>query len=62
MKLIIGFVFFILLFSCNKEDLEKERPCGVKNPIEDLNWLKQEIEMLSKPPDLGYAYFTKKYK
>jgi hypothetical protein len=62
MKPTIRFIFFILLFSCKKEDPEKEGPCGVKKPLEELSWLKQEIELLSTSPDLGYAYFTKNYK
>ncbi len=63
MKQFIGFVFIIMLFSCKKDDPEKEGPCGVKNPVEELSWLKQDIELFtSKPPYLDFAYYTKKYK
>lgn len=43
-----------LLFACN----ENEGPagCGVENPIEDLAWLKQEIENASVPSSSEYSF------
>jgi hypothetical protein len=53
----------VLLFGCKKEDPEKIGPCGVKDPITELPWLKEEIIRLSsRQPGDGYAYFTHQYK
>ena len=55
-------VGLVALIGCKRNDPEKEGPCGVKDPTTELPWLKKEIENLSKPPLLDYAYFTTKYK
>ncbi|MFN4147009.1 MAG: hypothetical protein ACK4GN_14385 [Runella sp.] len=57
------FVWLVLcLGACKKEDPEKEGPCGVKNPIEDLEWLKKEIELYSQKPNISQAYFSTIYQ
>ena len=34
----------LLTFSCNDEDSNTTSACGVDNPVQDLTWLKNEIE------------------
>lgn len=49
MKSLIYLSLCLLLFvSCSNDDANKktELICSVKNPIEDLDWLKSEIESL----------------
>jgi hypothetical protein len=40
-KTIQLFVFAIIVFSCSDTD---DSVCGTNNPIEDLSWLRDEIE------------------
>ena len=42
------------LFACNEND--GPAVCGVENPIEDLAWLKQEIENASIPNSSEYSF------
>jgi hypothetical protein len=42
------------LIACNESDLPAV--CGVENPIEDLAWLKQEIENASIPNSSEYSF------
>jgi hypothetical protein len=59
-NLLVLITLTLFFGSCKKEDPEKEGPCGVKDPIEELAWLKKDIVLFSTPPsDLSsYAYFT----
>ena len=43
-----------LLFGC--ADKENLTSCGVENPVEDLAWLKQEIENASVPSSSEYSF------
>ncbi len=45
MKILAGFLIIVFaLASCKNDSLDKAgNNCGVKNPTEDLSWLKQEI-------------------
>jgi hypothetical protein len=52
----------LALFACQKDDPEKNGPCNVVNPIQDLEWLRKEIEILSKAPLEDNAYFSTIYK
>lgn len=57
MKLFICIsVCLLLLTSCsNNDDTNSETICSVKNPIENLNWLKSEIDTRKKTGD-DYSY------
>ncbi len=50
-----------LIFSCKKNP-ESIGPCGTTTPLKDLPFLVEKIELLSKPPDIGYAIFSCIYK
>lgn len=51
---LLGIFFGLwLIVSCKKEDPEKEGPCGVKDPITELPWLKKTVEKYQTLP--GYA-------
>lgn len=39
-----------ILFCCKKDDPEKIGPCGVKDPVNELPWLKEKIQELTKHP------------
>ncbi|SDA75951.1 hypothetical protein SAMN03080617_02123 [Algoriphagus alkaliphilus] len=53
-KYLFFFICSAFLLSCN----ENEGPtvCGVENPVEDLAWLKQEIETAGVPSSSEYSY------
>ena len=56
MKHIISLSFFLLLImSCSSDD--NNLVCSVENPIENLNWLKSEIDLL-KNNEEEYNYVT----
>lgn len=42
---IVVFLGLSMIFGCKKDDPEKIGPCGVKDPITELPWLKQRIEL-----------------
>ena len=51
----------VILFSCTKDDeLPIIAACGVDNPVEDLNWLKTEINRRETNPsaDMKYCSIT----
>ena len=46
MKLIKLFIVLLIVISCdsNKNEIESKSACNVENPVEDLTWLKAEID------------------
>jgi hypothetical protein len=63
MQIILYVVLTLLFGSCTKNDPEKEGPCGVKDPIEELAWLKKDTEkLINTQPVLTSAYFSYIYK
>ena len=59
--LLLGF-----LFCCKKDDPEKIGPCGVKDPVNELPWLKKQIQQFvthpSYPMDSNVAIFSSFYQ
>lgn len=43
-----------LIFSCNDE--ERPAVCGVENPVEDLAWVKGQIQSMGFPNSVAYSY------
>lgn len=62
MKLLQYFLFLCLVLSCKKDDPENIGPCGLVNPLQNLEWLRKDVERLSQSPDVGYACFSAIYK
>jgi hypothetical protein len=53
---IIVLFAFLVLMSCNKQ--EHNNLCNVSNPIEDIAWLKAEIEKIQQNTDNDkYSYW-----
>ncbi|MDY7396478.1 hypothetical protein UMM65_14600 [Aureibaculum sp. 2210JD6-5] len=47
----------ILFFSCNSsEEFNSKSACGVKNPVEDLAWLKNEIDEREQNDSVDWRY------
>ena len=54
-------VFFSLILSCNEDTNSTE--CGVENPIEDLDWLAAEIQVMENSGMAQYLYVSQaKYR
>jgi len=52
--LLLSFIWLAELFSCSKIDKElADNTCKVISPIEDLSWLKEEIEIMK---DCRFCY------
>lgn len=61
MKKDLFFLFLSILFSsCSDNDDEIISACGVANPVEELAWLKAEIDTREANPseDMKYCYIT----
>jgi len=56
-KIFLVCLLFIFLFSCEKDKFENT--CGVDNPLQELTWLKDQIEHIEQlnPEDTRYYYF-----
>lgn len=55
---ILFFVTVILLaFACN-EDADPQPACSVKDPVEDLEWLANEIQTMTESSMSQYLYVT----
>lgn len=57
----IIFLLVILNFSCsNTNDIPVVAACGVENPIEDLDWLRAEINRREEnpSPEMQYCFIT----
>ena len=55
----VAFILFFCCFtySCNNNDESNEKSaCGVENPIENLAWLKSEIEQREQNEVVDYQY------
>lgn len=59
---LVVFLGLWVLIGCKKEDPEKEGPCGVKDPIMQLPWLKKEVEFYSSNPTYSFAVFSAHYQ
>ncbi|HUV00678.1 MAG TPA: hypothetical protein VMW32_06940 [Bacteroidales bacterium] len=55
-KIFLVCLLLAFLFSCEKDKFENT--CGVDNPLEDLAWLKEQIESIEQtnPERLKYYY------
>lgn len=56
-KYLLSFSILILIFSssCEKKEITTNT-CGVSNPIEDLSWLKKEINEIEQS-NAKYSYY-----
>ncbi len=60
-KIVVLFFFALFLLVCCSNDDDNVRPaCGVLNPVQDLAWLKSEIERRNANPseDMKYCYIV----
>jgi len=57
-KVTLSFLFCIVLFSCKDKD-EPVTVCGVKDPANDLAWLKAVIDDLEKSSVRQYFYVSR---
>ncbi|KAA5542398.1 hypothetical protein [Adhaeribacter rhizoryzae] len=57
---LVAFAISIMAFSCEKEEGNFEplsNICSVKNPVEELGWLKEEIQSRERTDSEIYKYF-----
>ena len=54
-KIILAIITIIFLFSCDNDDANNSFACNVKNPAENLPWLKTKIESFEEFPTI-YEY------
>lgn len=59
MKRLVFLLSFISLLSCNSDnsDLTTLAACGTTNPIEDLDWLKAQIDVIKNDQSDIARYF-----
>ena len=49
--LLFSFILLLTIFSCEKDYLG-DNTCKAKNPLEDISWIKKEINFINQlPPD-----------
>ena len=56
-RIIFFIAFCLLITSCSDDDELLSNTCSVANPIEDLEWLVNEIQQLEESDDEVLQYF-----